>query len=464
LNNVKKVFLKGWILLGFSLFFCLGGMAQGNDSLMVAKFFEIEKSKGLCYSELRDLCKKIGHRLSGSPQAEKAVEWTEAEMKKMGPDKVIKQACLVPHWERGRPEVCVIKSNPEPIYLDVLALGGSIETGSSGLEAEVVMVKDYEELKALGKSKIQGKIVFFTVVMDSTLENAFSAYGKAVTYRWKGPSEAARYGAVASVVRSMCTRTDDFPHTGTMRYNDSLPKIPCFAISTLDAQTLQRHLVSKPADKLYLQSSCKFFPDAPSFNVIAELKGTEFPNEIITLGGHLDSWDVGEGAHDDGAGVVQCMELLHLFKTLGIKPKRTIRVVAFMNEENGGRGGKAYVEFGQSDEKHLVALESDEGAGKPLGFGISEASEQFYGKVKQWEAYFKPFGLDYWPHEGGGADIEHLVEQKKCVSIGFIPDPSKYFHYHHSRADIFENVKEDDLKNGAASIAAFVWLISEYGL
>ena len=230
---------------------------------MVARFFELEQSKGLCYSELRDLCKKVGHRLSGSPQAEKAVEWTETEMKKMGPDKVIKQACMVPHWERGRPEVCVIKSNPEPIYLDVLALGGSVETGASGIEAEVVMVKDYEELKALGKTNIQGKIVFFTVVMDSTLDNAFNAYSKAVTYRWKGPSEAARYGALASVVRSMCTRTDDYPHTGTMRYNDSLPKIPCFAISTLDAQTLQSRLASKPSDKLYLQSSCKFFPDAP---------------------------------------------------------------------------------------------------------------------------------------------------------------------------------------------------------
>lgn len=454
---------KGWILNGFSLLFCLSVAAQQDDSQMIERIFESEKSTGQCYEELRDLCKTVGHRLSGSPQAEKAVSWAEKEMKKLGADKVFKQACMVPHWERGRPEICVLKRGTDPLYLNVLSLGGSVATGQNGVEAEVVMVKDYEELKNLGSSKIQGKIVFFTVVMDSTLENAFSAYGKAVSYRWKGPSEAARYGAVASVVRSMCTRTDDYPHTGTMRYNDSLPKIPCFAISTDDAKKLQIQLQSNPFDKLYLQSSCKFFPDVLSYNVIAELKGSEFPDEIITLGGHLDSWDVGEGAHDDGAGVVQCMELIYLFKLLNIIPKRTIRVVAFMNEENGGRGGKAYVDFGNLTEKHILALESDEGAGRPLGFGISDASKRAAEKVEKWKKYFEPFGLNYWPQDGGGADIEPLVEQKKCASVSYIPDPEKYFYYHHSTQDIFENVDKADLENGAASIASFIWLVSEYG-
>ncbi|MBX7181166.1 MAG: M20/M25/M40 family metallo-hydrolase [Bacteroidia bacterium] len=439
-------------------------LAQNKDSILIGKFFEFEKSKGLSYSLLRSLCKQVGHRLSGSPNAEKAVNWAEAEMQKLQPNRVSKQACMVPHWERGRPEVAVIKSAHQTIPLDVLALGGSVETGKDGIEAEVVMVEDFDQLKKLGKAGIEGKIVFYTVVMDSTVENAFSSYGKAVAYRWKGPAEAARYGAVATIVRSMCTRTDDYPHTGTMRYNDSLPKIPCFAISTLDAGILKKHLEANPKDKLFLFSGCKFFPDSPSYNVIAELTGTEFPNEIITVGGHLDSWDVGEGAHDDGAGVVQSMEIIYLFNQLGIKPKRTIRVVAFMNEENGGRGGKSYVDFGSPGELHLMAIESDEGAGKPLGFGIEGANESFYAKVNSWKKYFIPFGLTHWPHEGGGSDIEHLVEAKKCVSVGFIPDPSKYFYYHHSNTDVFENIDEMDLKNGAASMAAFVWLVSEYGL
>lgn len=279
-----------------------------------------------------------------------------------------------------------------------------------------------------------------------------------------GAAEAAKYGAVASVVRSMGTRTDDFPHTGVMKYNDSVPSIPAFAISTAGAAILSAKLSEMPASKLFLLSHCKVWPDKPSFNVIGEIKGTMFPDEIITLGGHLDSWDVGEGAHDDGAGVVQAFETLHLLNKMGLRPKRTIRAVAFMNEENGGKGGDAYAENVQTSEKHIAALESDMGAGCPVGFGISGLNEAGKAKVEAWKKEFMENGISQWRNSGGGADIEALHKKTAVPTIAFLPDPSRYFFYHHTANDVFENIDKKCLEQGAAAIAALVWLISENGL
>ena len=437
-----------------------------SQTQTVESFFKYEQANGSCYTNLHALCKKVGHRLSGSTHAANAVKWAKSTMEQIVPGSVAIQPCLVPHWERGRPEVCVLKlMNGDSIaHLDVLALGGSEATPPTGIQAPVVIVNNYDELNKLGKSGIAGKILFFSHVMDSTLSNIFDAYSQSVTYRWKGPSEAARYGALASVVRSMCTRTDDFPHTGAMMYNDSFPKIPCFAISTLDAKFLAQNLKKHPDAKLYLQSNCRWFPDEPSHNVIGEIKGSEFPNEIITVGGHLDRWDVGEGAHDDGAGVVQSIEVLNLIMKLGLTPKRTIRAVAFMNEENGGKGGAAYAAGVKEGEKHIAALESDEGAGYPLGFGIGGVSDASRKMIETWKPLFSAYKIDKWLTEGGGADLSALHKVTNVPTINLIPDPTKYFHYHHTNNDVFENITEKDLKAGASAMAALVWLISENGL
>jgi hypothetical protein len=459
-----NILLRIIVSLTFVLSFCCSAVISQESNIQ--RFFDFETKDGRSYSDLRLLCKTVGHRLSGSTNASKAVDWAKATMESIVPGNVRLQSCVVPHWERGRPEVCVLNIwNGDSIrHLNVLALGGSEPTPSGGVEADVVEVRNFDELQKLGKQEITGKIVFFNHFMDSTLANTFDAYGKAVAYRWKGPSEAARYGAVASVVRSMNTRTDDFPHTGVMMYNDSFPKIPCFAISTADAKNLSLGLQKHKEAKLYLLSNCRWLTDEPSFNVIGEIKGTVYPNEIITVGGHLDSWDVGEGAHDDGAGVVQSISVLNILNQLGLKPKRTIRVVAFMNEENGGKGGKAYSEGVLPGEKHIAALETDEGAGYPQGFGIGGVSQKSRQMIETWKEFFKPFGINRWENDGGGSDLGELKKKTGVPTLNLIPDPTKYFHYHHTANDVFENINENDLKAGAAAITALVWLISENGL
>lgn len=439
-------------------------MAQQEDSLMLKKIYNEILVNGKAYDWLYDLSKNIGKRLSGSPEAAKAVKWTEKKMKEAGADSVWLQEVMVPHWVRGKKEkATIIQSNGKKHDVPVCALGMSIATPRDGITAQVIEVYDYDELKKLGEEKVKGKIVFYNHPFDQTLINTFAAYGKAGTYRWSGASEAARYGAVASITRSMSSSDNDYPHTGSMGYNDSLPKIPCAAISTNGANLLSKILKEDPRAKFFLKQDCRMLDSVLSYNVIGAIKGSEFPEEIIVVGGHLDSWDMGDGAHDDGAGIVQTLEILRTFKALGIKPKRTIRAVAFMNEENGLRGGKKYAELAEKNkDKNIAAMESDAGGFVPIGFGLNMTDEK-KKKIQAWKPLFLPYNVWNFEEEGDGADISPMT-RKGLPGIGLHVESQRYFEIHHADTDVFENVNKRELHLGAAAMTSLIYLLSYYGL
>ena len=358
------------LFIGASLF------AQNPDSVMIRKIYDEALANGHTYKNLEYLCKKIGPRLSGSANAQRSVEWTKKLMEDYGFDKVYLQELMVPVWERGEKEVAYIIEGKTKIPVPIAALGGSIASPVQGITAPILEVQNFEELKALGEQVVKGKIIFFNRAFDPKLFNTFSAYSGAVNQRGQGAIEAAKLGAVGVIVRSMSSIVDDFPHTGGMRYQEGVLKIPAAAISTKAANVLSQKLKLRklPSIQFYFKQSCRTLPDAVSYNVIGEIRGTEKPDGIITVGGHLDSWDLAEGAHDDGTGVMQSVEVLRIFKSLKIKPKHTIRAVMFMNEENGLRGGMKYAEIAkQNNEMHIAALESDEGGFTPRGFSVENA-------------------------------------------------------------------------------------------
>jgi len=332
------------------------------------------------------------------------------------------------------------------------------------VKAHVVEVKSLDELKVLGEAKIKGKIVFFNRPMQADLISTFQAYGGCVDQRYAGAMEAGKYGAVGVIVRSMNLRLDDFPHTGSMSYGD-LPnskRIPSAAISTNDAELLSGMLELDNNIKLYFSQHCKQLKDVQSYNVIGEITGSEFPNEYMVVGGHLDSWDLGDGSHDDGAGVVQSMEVLRLLKASGITPKRSIRVVLFMNEENGLRGGKAYAKVAKSKgENHVFALESDSGGFTPRGFSF-DCTDVVFNQVLSWKTLFKPYLIHYFEKGGSGADIGPL-KQDGMVLAGLRPDSQRYFDHHHAANDTFEHVNKRELELGAATMTALVYLFDKYG-
>jgi carboxypeptidase Q len=310
---------------------------------------------------------------------------------------------------------------------------------------------------------VKGKIVFYNYKFNNTYINTFVAYGEAGQYRGSGPSRAAKYGAKAVIVRSMSHSTDNNPHTGATRYVDSLPKIPAVAIGLRDADWLSNEL-QKNKLKVTIKTYGYFMDSAIGHNVIGELTGSEFPNEIITVGGHLDSWDPAEGAHDDGAGCVQTIEILRTFKALGYKPKRTIRFVLFANEENGLRGGTKYAEEAAAKkEKHILALESDDGGFTPRSLGLTGSDEQ-WKKFLSWKNLIAPYGCSEFIKGGGGADIGPLARLLKTPTASMNPDSQRYFDFHHARNDVFENVNKRELELGAVNMAAFIYLVDKYGL
>lgn len=460
--------MKG--LLSLTLFLALqhSAKASDNDSLVIRKIYDLALSNGECYENLRVLCKTIGHRLSGSPQAEKAVQWGKVVMEKAGFDRVFLQDVMVPHWVRGTHErgSMTLSKNPKmkdgtPVTqsMKISALGGSVGT-KGALTGEVIEVHDFDELKRLGPEKIKGKIVLFNRPFDPRHIHTFSSYGHCVNQRVQGATEAAQYGAKAVIIRSMAHGHGDHPHTGSMIYEDSLHKIPAAAISTVTADKISQELQQGRKVSVTLDFECKLLPDAKSHNVVGEITGSVYPDRIITIGGHLDSWDIGEGAHDDGAGCVQSMEVLRLFKVLGIRPRHTIRAVLFMNEENGLRGGKKYAELAESNnEKHVAALESDRGGFAPRGFSI-EGTEAQLKWMQSLYRLLKPYDLHHFEAGGSGADISPLKKKfKDIVLFGFIPDSQRYFDHHHAETDVFENVNKRELELGAAAMAAFVYLL-----
>ncbi len=375
-------------------------------------------------------------------------------------DRVWLQDIMVPHWERGEAEHCVLIETGDS--LSVLALGGSVGTKDT-LLAEVHRFTSLQAIKDAAEGSLDGKIAYLDVPMNAKLIDTFNAYGGCANGRVNGPSEAARKGAVAFVMRSAGLRADDFPHTGVLFYDQEVDSIPAFALSTNAAYTLTAHLREHGSARLALGSHCRMLPDAPSHNVLAEIRGSEFPEKVIVVGGHLDSWDVGEGAHDDGAGVIQSLEVLRTFKELGIKPRHTIRCVFFMNEENGTRGGKAYARYSaEAGETHLAAMESDRGGFSPRGFHI-DGQERYVGHMQQFMPLLEPYLLHVMQKGYGGVDIGPL-KSENIPLIGLVPDSQRYFDVHHTAHDVFETVNKRELELGAAAMTSLIYLIDKYGL
>ncbi len=437
-----------------------------TDKEVIKTIYKQTLTNGKSYDWLNHLSNQIGSRLSGSLGAERAVAYTKEELEKLGLDKVWLQPVMVPKWVRGSKEFAFIETKPgKTTNVNICALGGSVATPALGLKAEVVEVKDFEELEALGPEKIEGKIVFYNRPMQADLIHTFEAYGGCVNQRYKGAVEAIKYGAVAVIVRSMNLRMDDLPHTGSMTY-DNLPvdrRIPSAAISTNDATLLSTMLKLDNKIKFYFKQSCKQLKDVQSYNVIGEITGSEYPNEYMIVGGHLDSWDLGDGSHDDGAGVVQSMDVLRLLKESGIKPKRSIRVVLFMNEENGLRGGKKYAAVAkQKNENHVFALESDSGGFTPRGFSF-DCNDASFNQVLSWQPLFKPYLIHYFEKGGSGADVGPLKTESNVLA-GLRPDSQRYFDHHHASNDTFDAINKRELELGAATMTALVYLFDKYGV
>ncbi|MFM8431266.1 MAG: M20/M25/M40 family metallo-hydrolase [Bacteroidota bacterium] len=458
---MNKITLFILIFLGFRS----QSLAQSADSAALRTIYTETLANSRAYDWLRELCNQIGGRLSGSPEAAQAVEWTRKTMIEAGADSVWLQEVWVPHWVRGAKESgVIIDKTGHRQSVPVCALGGSVATPGKGVNAVVVEVKSFEELEKLGKDNIEGKIVFFNHPFETKHVNTFNAYGEAVAYRWKAPSMAAKYGAVASIVRSMTLAQDDNPHTGSMRYADTLVKIPCCAISTNGADLLSGIIRADKETRFELKMSCETLDSVLSYNVIGEIRGTEFPEEYVVVGGHLDSWDTGDGAHDDGAGVVQSIDVLRTFKALGWKSKRSIRAVAFMNEENGTKGGKKYAaDAALKKEKHVAAIESDAGGFTPFGLGL-QMNEDKKKLVRRWQPLFQPYNIWNFEEEHGGADIGYLQESIGTPLIGLVIESQRYFDVHHAPIDTFELINKRELLLGSATMSSIVYLLTTYGL
>ena len=452
-----KNFLSTFVLL----FIVCTLQAQNDDSIFIRRIADEILMNGKAYDDLHVLTKQIGARLSGSPQMAKAEQWGLKLFQSLQPDKVWLQECMVPHWIRGGKDEATAITGNQRKSLDVIALGNSLGSGKNGVNANVIEVKSFEELEAK-KDIIKGRIVFYNYAFNQKFVKTFQAYGDAVRFRSTGASQAAKYGAVAAIVRSMSESTDNNPHTGSLRYDSAYKMVPAVAIGLKDADWLSNQL-KKTGLLVTLKTYGRFLPDTIGHNVIAELTGSQVPNEYITIGGHLDSWDPGEGAHDDGTGVVQTIEVLRVFKALGYQPKRTLRFVLFANEENGLRGGTKYAEEASSKgEKHIFALESDEGGFTPRGFSLTGSEEQ-YQKLKSWQPLLCPYGGCEIESGGGGSDIGPLNRSQKTAVAGFMPDSQRYFDVHHARNDVFEAVNKRELELGAVNIAALIYLVDKYG-
>lgn len=459
----KSFWLSVFILVSGAL------AAQQADSLMIRRIADEILTHGQAYANLKVLTKEIGGRLAGSPQMVKAEQWGQKVLQQSGADKVWLQECMVPHWVRGgKDEAAAFFEQRNGSHgmrkqsLDIIALGNSTGTGLKGIDAPVIEVKDFDDLESK-KDQLKGKIVFYNYPFNPAYVNTFLAYRDAVTYRGAGPSRAARYGAAAVIIRSMSHSTDNVPHTGATRYDSAYAKIPAVAIGLQDADWLSERLKQVPIT-VQLKTNGHFLPDTIGHNVIGELTGSEFPDQIITIGGHLDSWDNCEGAHDDGAGIVQTIEIARAFKALGYQPRHTIRFVLFANEENGLRGGTHYADEAKAkNEKHLFALESDAGGFTPRALGFQVTDEQF-AKVLRWKELIAPYGCSEFNRGGGGADIGPLNRALGTPLAGLSPDSQRYFDFHHARNDVFEAVNKRELELGAINMAALIYLVDQYGL
>ena len=403
------------------------------------------------YSRLAHLTDHIGNRLSGSDNLKRAIEWAVTEMKRDGLDNVRAEKVMVPHWVRGEESLEMLA--PVPRKLQLLGLGNSIGTPAEGITAEAIVVRDFAELDRLGE-KVRGKIVVYNA--------PYTDYGVTVAYRWSGASRAARYGAVAALVRSITPVSLQSPHTGAMGYEENQPKIPSAAITIEAAELLQRMNDRGEHPRLRLRMDAKFLPDAESANVIAELRGSRTPDEIVLISGHFDSWDVGQGAHDDGGGCIVAWEAVRLLKELGLKPRRTIRVVLYTNEENGLRGGNAYLEAHRADvAKHVLAIESDSGVYRPEGFGLANnAPLQVRSNLTEIAKLLSGIGSNTIALDGGGADIGPLMREG-VPGASLDVDGTHYFDIHHTQADTLDKVNPRELALCVATMAVMAYTVAD---
>jgi carboxypeptidase Q len=434
-----------------------------SDSVMLRKLRDEIMLHSTCYQNLKVLTTSIGHRISGSPQAAQAVLWGLRAMKDAGADTAWLQPVWVPHWVRGQ-ESLLIKRKGDNKYspLRMLSLGNAVGSDGKTLEAPVIMVQTIDEFKALPKAKVKGKIVFFNYRFRQDLISTFEGYGDAIKYRGTTPALVGAKGGIAVIIRSLSTGLDDEPHTGMTRYADTVVKIPAVSLGNTGADALEQ-ACREGTVKAQLTTNCKMMEPVLSYNVIGELRGSTHKDEYIVVGGHLDSWDVGQGAQDDGAGCVQSIEVLRAFKAIGLKPKRTIRAVLYMNEENGAKGGRAYADTAAArGERHILALESDAGGFTPRGIGLEMAADK-KAIIRNWVPYFIPLNATDFTREEGGTDIDPLAKLGTPLA-GLNTDPQRYFEYHHTAADLFSVVNHRELKLGAAVMASLIYLVSAHGL
>jgi hypothetical protein len=467
LGMIFRSHISSIFLISISIFSTLNVACQSDeDAFFIKDIYDYTLAESKAYEWLTVLSTEYGGRLSASDAAERSVNYTQSIMESMEMDKVWLQECTVPNWTRGEKELVVIidSKSKGTVFLESTSLGNSIGSGPNGVFAQVIEVKGLDELRAIPDKDVKGKIVFFNRPMDPTQLRTFNAYGGAVDQRGRGPAIAGSKGAVAAIVRSMTTLIDDVPHTGVTIFNDGETHIPAMAISTKKAELLS-DLLKKETVEIYLENHSSIGPDKTSYNVIGEIRGSKYPDEIILVGGHLDSWDLGGGAHDDGAGCIHSLQVIETLKALKYTPNRTIRCVMFMNEENGLGGAKAYAAASnENNEYHMAAIESDAGGFSPRGIGVGGETAVFeskFSKIRPWRDLFGSYGVDLTPG-GGGADINPLKSQGGLL-FGLRPDSQRYFDYHHTKNDNIEAVNQRELELGAAAMTSLVYLLDKYG-
>lgn len=439
---------------------------ENEDEKIIRTIFDKALTEGESYENLRYLCKEIGHRLTGSPEADKAVLWAKSVMEKCSFDTVYLQEIFAPHWVRGENNSLQLSHLGMSHPVEFTALGGSVPTNGL-LQAEVIEINSIEELKERA-DEVAGKIVFYNIPLDKKLIDPFKAYGGCVGIRYSGASAAAEFGASAVLVRSLTTQTDKHAHTGIMGYKEGVDSIPAVALSTHSSDILHS-LLTKGKVTVAMELHCQILPEVKTYNVIGEIRGTLYPDQYMVVGGHLDSWDLGEGAHDDGAGCVQSIEALRLLRSIGYEPRHSMRVVLFMNEESGNAGGKTYaIRAIQNGEQHIFALETDRGGFSPRGFSI-DGKEYQIERVRDFSDLLKPYGLYYFEPGFAGVDIFPLKQlsaegesEIDILLMGLYPDPQRYFDYHHTDQDVFEAVNQRELELGGASMSSMLYLMDTF--
>ncbi|WP_431609383.1 M20/M25/M40 family metallo-hydrolase [Chryseobacterium sp. 'Rf worker isolate 10'] len=450
---MKKIIGTLLLLFGMAAF----GQSK-EDSIQFKKISTEILNNGKGYNELRELTKTIGNRLSGSEAYEKSVQWAAQKLRDAGADKVWLQEVMIPAWVRGKESLNIQTSNGRWKSIKMLSLGNSEGTGGKDVSGEIIMVKSLEEYDQLPAEKVKDKIVFFNYSFNQGNVQTFISYRDAGAYRRTAASLTAKKGGKFAIIRSLSSAFDDIPHTGNMRYDKNISKVPAITIGNTSADELET-LLKKQKVTAKLNSNCGMKGEKPSHSVIGEITGKK-DQSIIVVGGHLDSWDVGEGAHDDGAGIVQSIEVLRTFKKLGIQNNHTIRAVCFANEENGTKGGKEYGKVAkENNEKHLFAIELDAGGFSPRGISL-EMNEPQRNQIKSWLNLFLPYGVYNFEGKYSGSDIAPLHEMG-VPTAELVPDPQRYFDIHHTEEDTFEKVNRRELLLGSAVMTQLIYMIDK---